>query len=206
MSSAVRECHSCATFRALINVLPPVHDRSIVAEKVSCPHRIMVSSAAGSRQGAQVCRDRPSSRRPSNEPTSGQRANAESQSGGRTSERACHSREARDQPAGAVSPCVSATARWAAASSRRPRARLRPARPRGQPGKGWAWPRCGRRCTSKTTSRCGWPEGLPGRAVTGTRSSTIQGDGKGWPKQAHSRLSVEDRFFGAPVARITVIR
>ena len=136
MSSAVRECHSCATFRALINVLPPVHDRSIVAEKVSCPHRIMVSSAAGSRQGAQVRRDRPSSRRPSNEPTSGQRANAESQSGGRTSERACHSREARDQPAGAVSPCVSATARWAAASSRRPRARLRPARPRANPGKG----------------------------------------------------------------------
>jgi hypothetical protein len=43
--------------------------------------------------------------------------------------------------------------------------------------------------------------------VTGARSSAIQGDGcKGWPEPAHSRLSVEDRFCGAPVARITVIR
>jgi hypothetical protein len=48
--------------------------------------------------------------------------------------------------------------------------------------------------------------GLPRRAVTGTRSSAIQGDGKGWPEPAHPRLSVEDRFCGAPVARITVIR
>jgi len=32
------------------NVLPSAHGRSIVAEKVSCPHRIMVSSAVGSRQ------------------------------------------------------------------------------------------------------------------------------------------------------------
>jgi len=32
------------------NVLPSVHGRSIVAEKVSCPHRIMVSSAVGFRQ------------------------------------------------------------------------------------------------------------------------------------------------------------
>jgi hypothetical protein len=46
----------------------------------------------------------------------------------------------------------------------------------------------------------------PRRAVTGTRSSAIQGDVKGWPEPAHSRLSVEDRFCGAPVARITVIR
>jgi hypothetical protein len=44
------------------------------------------------------------------------------------------------------------------------------------------------------------------RCGTGTRSSAIQGDGKGWPEPAHSRLSVEDRFCGAPVARITVIR
>jgi nicotinamidase-related amidase len=47
---------------------------------------------------------------------------------------------------------------------------------------------------------------VTGRAVTGTRSSAIQGDGRGWPEPAHSRLSVEDRFCGAPVARITVIR
>jgi hypothetical protein len=33
-----------------------------------------------------------------------------------------------------------------------------------------------------------------------------QGDRKGWPEPAHSRLSVEDRFCGASVARITVIR
>jgi hypothetical protein len=26
-----------------------------------------------------------------------------------------------------------------------------------------------------------------------------------WPEPAHSRLSVEDRFCGAPVARITMI-
>jgi hypothetical protein len=38
------------------------------------------------------------------------------------------------------------------------------------------------------------------------RSSAIQGDGKGWPEPAHSQLSVEERFCGAPVARITVIR
>jgi hypothetical protein len=64
-----------------------------------------------------------------------------------------------------------------------------PCAPQGQPGKGWAWPRCGRRCTSKTTSRCGWPEGLPRRAVTGTRSSTIQGDGKGWPTSTFAAVS-----------------
>jgi hypothetical protein len=43
-------------------------------------------------------------------------------------------------------------------------------------------------------------------AVTGTRSSAIQGDGKGWPEPAHARLSAEDLFCGAPVARITMIR
>ena len=43
-------------------------------------------------------------------------------------------------------------------------------------------------------------------AVTGTRRSTIQGDGKGWPEPAHARLSAEDRFCGAAVARITMIR
>ena len=43
-------------------------------------------------------------------------------------------------------------------------------------------------------------------AVTGTRSSAIQGYGKDWPEPAHSRLSAEDRVCGAPVARITVIR
>ena len=47
---------------------------------------------------------------------------------------------------------------------------------------------------------------VPRRAVTGMRSSAIQGDGKRWPEPAHSRMSVEDRFCGAPVARITVIR
>jgi hypothetical protein len=206
VSSAVRECHSCATFRALINVLPPVHDRSIVAEKVSCPHRIMVSSAAGSRQGAQVCRDRPSSRRPSNEPTSGQRANAESQSGGRNLRaRLPLTRGARSASWRRLAVRLGdgqVGGRLVKASP----GEVTPCAPQGQPGKGWAWPRCGRRCTSKTTSRCGWPEGLPRRAVTGTRSSTIQGDGKGWPKPAHSRLSVEDSFCGAPVARITVIR
>jgi hypothetical protein len=43
-------------------------------------------------------------------------------------------------------------------------------------------------------------------AVTDTRSSAIQGYGKGWPEPAHSRLSMVDRVCGAPVARITVIR
>ncbi len=43
-------------------------------------------------------------------------------------------------------------------------------------------------------------------AVTGTRRSAIQGDGKGWPEPAHARLSAEDRFCGAAVARITMIR
>ena len=38
------------------------------------------------------------------------------------------------------------------------------------------------------------------------RSSAIQSDGKDWPEPAHSRLSVEGRFCGAPVTRITVIR
>jgi hypothetical protein len=37
-------------------------------------------------------------------------------------------------------------------------------------------------------------------AVTGTRSSAIQGDGKGRPEPAHARLSAEDRFCGAPLA------
>ena len=46
--------------------------------------------------------------------------------------------------------------------------------------------------------------GLAG--VTGTRSSAIGGDGKDWPEPAHSRLSVEDRFGGAPDHRVTVIR
>jgi hypothetical protein len=44
------------------------------------------------------------------------------------------------------------------------------------------------------------------RAVTGTRNSAIQGDGNSGPEPAYSRLSVVDRFCGAPVARITVIR
>ena len=44
----------------------------------------------------------------------------------------------------------------------------------------------------------------PARAVTGTRSANP--DGKDWPEPAYSRLSVEDRFCGAPVARINVIR
>jgi hypothetical protein len=43
-------------------------------------------------------------------------------------------------------------------------------------------------------------------AVTGTRSSAIQGDGKDWPVPAHARPSADDRFCGAPVARITMIR
>ena len=42
-------------------------------------------------------------------------------------------------------------------------------------------------------------------AVTGTRRSAIQGDGKGWPEPAHARLSAEDRSCGAAVARITMI-
>jgi len=49
-------------------------------------------------------------------------------------------------------------------------------------------------------------DGLPRRSVTGTRSSAIQGDGKGWPEPARSGVSVEDQFCGTPVARITVIR
>ena len=47
--------------------------------------------------------------------------------------------------------------------------------------------------------------GLRRRDVTGTRSA-IQGDGKGWPDPAHPQQSVEDRFSGVPVGRITVIR
>jgi hypothetical protein len=43
-------------------------------------------------------------------------------------------------------------------------------------------------------------------ALTGTRSNAIQGDGKGGPPPAHSRLSMVDRVCGAPVARITRIR
>ncbi len=43
-------------------------------------------------------------------------------------------------------------------------------------------------------------------AVTGTRRSAIQGDGKGWPEPAHARLSAEHRSCGAAVARITMIR
>jgi hypothetical protein len=43
-------------------------------------------------------------------------------------------------------------------------------------------------------------------AVTGTRSTAIQGDGKGWPEPADARLSAEDRFCGASVARIAMIR
>ena len=43
-------------------------------------------------------------------------------------------------------------------------------------------------------------------AVTGTRRSAILGDGKGWPEPAHARLPAEDRFCGAAVARITMIR
>ncbi len=43
-------------------------------------------------------------------------------------------------------------------------------------------------------------------AVTGTRRSANQGDGKGWPEPAHARLSAEDRFCGAAVARIIMIR
>ena len=42
--------------------------------------------------------------------------------------------------------------------------------------------------------------------VTGTRSSAIQGDGQGWPEPAQARLSADDRFCGALVARITRIR
>ncbi len=42
-------------------------------------------------------------------------------------------------------------------------------------------------------------------AVTGTRNSAIEGDGKGWPEPAHARLPAGDRFCGAPVARITMI-
>jgi hypothetical protein len=44
------------------------------------------------------------------------------------------------------------------------------------------------------------------RAVAGTRNSAIQGDGNSGPEPAYARLSVVDRFCGAPVARITVIR
>jgi hypothetical protein len=43
-------------------------------------------------------------------------------------------------------------------------------------------------------------------AVTGTRNSAIQGDGKSGPESAYSLLSVVDRLCGAPVARVTVIR
>jgi hypothetical protein len=49
------------------------------------------------------------------------------------------------------------------------------------------------------------PHGLP-RRFTDTRSSAIQGDGKGWPEPAHARLSAGYRFCGGPVARITMIR
>ena len=56
-----------------------------------------------------------------------------------------------------------------------------------------------RRADGQTRTVC------PG-AVTGTRRSAIQGDGKGWPEPAHARLSAEDRFCGAAVARITMIR
>jgi SnoaL-like domain len=48
--------------------------------------------------------------------------------------------------------------------------------------------------------------GLRRRALTGTRSNAIQGDGKSGPQPAHSRLSMVDRVCGAPVARITRIR
>ncbi len=51
-----------------------------------------------------------------------------------------------------------------------------------------------------------WTNAFALAGVTGTRSSAIQGDGKDWPEPAHSRLSVEDRFGGAPDHRITVIR
>jgi len=76
----------------------------------------------------------------------------------------------------------------------------------GQLEKSVHWPRCGRRCTSTSASRCGRPGRSAPGAVTGTRRSAIQGDGKGWPKPAHARLSAEDRFCGAAVARITMIR
>jgi len=86
-----------------------------------------------------------------------------------------------------------------------PRARLRPARTTAN-SKDRAWPRCGRRCTSTSASRCGRPGRSAPGAVTGTRRSAIQGDGKGWPEPAHARPSAEDRFCGAAVARITMIR
>jgi hypothetical protein len=42
-------------------------------------------------------------------------------------------------------------------------------------------------------------------AVTGTPDSAIQGDGKGRPEPAHTRLPAEGRSCRAPVERITVI-
>jgi hypothetical protein len=46
----------------------------------------------------------------------------------------------------------------------------------------------------------------PNHYVEMVNSNAIQGDGKSGPQPAHSRLSMEDRFCGAPVARITRIR
>jgi len=40
----------------------------------------------------------------------------------------------------------------------------------------------------------------------GTGRSAIQGDAKGSPEPAHARLSAEDRYSDAAVARITMIR
>jgi len=65
---------------------------------------------------------------------------------------------------------------------------------------------CLRRPARNSPRRARCAAGLPRRALTGTRSSAIQGDGKSGPQPASSRLSGEDRFCGAPVARITMIR
>ena len=91
-------------------------------------------------------------------------------------------------------------------SSKRPRARLRPACTRASSGKdvhgrvACGVAQAGRRADAAD------PDGLPRRTVTGARSSALQGDGKGWPEPAHARLFAGDRFCGAPVARITMIR
>src|SRR5690348_16322527 len=68
------------------------------------------------------------------------------------------------------------------------------------------WPRCGRRCTGTSASPCGRPGRVCPGAVIGTGRSAIPGDGKGPPEPAHARLSAEERYSGAAVARITMIR
>jgi hypothetical protein len=61
--------------------------------------------------------------------------------------------------------------------------------------------------TTPTTSAARRCSGSTWCGSGGSRpSSCWPGDGKGWPEPAQARLSAEDRFCSAPVARITRIR